>query len=57
MEIFTATMIAEGVEDASDHEEYLEAWQLLVNTGIVWQLQGWFGRTAMDLINSGDIHQ
>lgn len=56
MEIFTATMIAEGVEDASDHEEYLEAWQLLVNTGIVWQLQGWFGRTAMDLINNGDIH-
>jgi hypothetical protein len=56
MEIFTATMIAEGVEDASDHEEYLEAWQLLVSTGIAWQLQGWFGRTAMDLINNGDIH-
>jgi len=57
MEIFTATMIAEGAEDASDHEEYLEAWQLLVSTGIAWQLQGWFGRTAMDLINNGDIHQ
>jgi hypothetical protein len=56
MNIFTATMIAEGVEDADDHEQYLEAWQLLVSTGIAWTLQGWFGRTAMDLINNGDIH-
>lgn len=55
MQIFNATMIAEGVEDADDHEQYIEAWQLLVDTGICWQLQGWFGRTAQDMINNGDL--
>ena len=52
MDIFTATMIAEGVEDA-DEATQIEAWQLLIDTGTVWQLQGFFGRTAMDLINRG----
>ena len=54
MDIFTATMICEGVEEA-DQETQLEAWQLLVNTGVVWQLQGSFGRMAEDLINQGLI--
>jgi hypothetical protein len=53
MGTFTATMIAEGVEEASSEEEYLEAWQLLINTGLAWQLQGWFGRTAKELIDAG----
>lgn len=56
MDIFTATMIAEGVDDVETEEEYFAAWQLLVDTGIVWQLQGFFGRTATDMINNGDIH-
>lgn len=55
MDMFTATMIAEGVEgfEAESEEEYLEAWQLLIDTGTCWQLQGWFGRTARDLIEAG----
>jgi hypothetical protein len=53
MDNFTATMIAEGVEEVETEEEYLEAWQHLIDTGLCWQLQGWFGRTATDLINSG----
>lgn len=56
MDIFTATMIAEGVEEVSTEEEYLEAWQLLVDTGVAWQLQGFFGRTAAALIEAGHIH-
>ena len=56
MDIFSATMIAEGVDDVETQEEYFAAWQLLVDTGIVWQLQGFFGRTATDMINNGDIH-
>jgi hypothetical protein len=52
MDTFTATMVAEGVQEAS-REEQVEAWQHLIDTGICWQLQGWFGRTARDLIESG----
>ena len=54
MNIFEATMIAEGVDEA-DEETQIEAWQTLVDTGVAWQLQGWFGRTATDLINQGVI--
>lgn len=52
---FDAVMITEGVEDASI-ERQLEAWQLLVDTGLAWQLQGWFGRTAQQLIDQGLIN-
>jgi len=55
MGIFTATMIAEGVDSPESEEQYLEAWQLLVDTGTCWQLQGWFGRTATSLINAGHV--
>jgi hypothetical protein len=56
MDIFTATMIAEGVEEACDEEQYLEAWQKLIDTGTCWQLQGFFGRTAANLIAEGLCH-
>lgn len=56
MDTFTAIMIAEGVEDAESEEQYLEAWQLLVDTGMAWSLQGWFGRTARHLIEQGLIN-
>lgn len=52
---FDAVMIAEGVEDASIDRQ-LEAWQQLVDTGLVWRLQGWFGRTAQQLIDQGLIN-
>jgi len=52
MDIFTAVQICEGVEPA-DEETTIEAWQLLIDTGTVWQLQGWFGRQATALIDAG----
>jgi len=51
---FKATMIAEGVDEASA-EETLEAWAHLIKTGLAWTLQGWFGRTASSFIDEGYI--
>lgn len=56
LDIFTATMIAEGVEEVQTEEEYLAAWQLLIDTGTCWSLQGWFGRMATNLIEAGRCH-
>lgn len=54
-DIFGACMVVEGSEEVKTEEEYLAAWQYLVDTGVVWQLQGWYGRTARDLIEAGQI--
>ena len=53
MDTYTAVMICEGVEEPESEEQAIEAWQYLIDTGIVWQLQGWFGRTATCLIDQG----
>ena len=52
MENFEAVMIAEGAEPAT-REEQLEAWQHLIDSGLAWSLQGWFGRYANHLIEEG----
>ena len=53
MSTFDAIMIAEGAEQVESEEQYLEAWQILIDTGMAYQLQGWFGRTANQLIEEG----
>lgn len=52
MDPFTAVMIAEGITVA-DEKTVTQAWQYLIDTGIVWRLQGWFGRAAAQLIENG----
>ena len=53
MDSFQAVGIAEGFIECDDEGQVIEAWQYLVDTGMAWQLQGWFGRTANRLIEQG----
>jgi hypothetical protein len=55
MDDYTAVGIAEGFIDADDEQQIIDAWQHLVNTGLAWRLQGWFGRAAAALIERGVI--
>lgn len=57
MDTFDAVMIAEGVQEPESEEQLVEAWQLLIDTGMCWQLQGWFGRQAKALIDAGICHK
>lgn len=49
MTTFEAIEIIEG-PTKRDGEDLIEAWQFLIDTGVCWQLQGWYGREAMRLI-------
>ena len=57
MDNFNAIGIAEGFIKADSEEQMVEAWQHLVDTGLAWQLQGSFGRTATSLIEQGVINE
>jgi len=51
MDSYTAIGCAEGFIDATEDQQ-IEAWQYLIDTGLAWTLQGWFGRTAAHLIEN-----
>jgi hypothetical protein len=59
MTSYDAALIAElNMEPPGDTEEekdaaFIAAWQLLIDTGLVWELQGWFGRQADQMIEEG----
>ena len=55
MDSYRATGLAEGWIPSDNEDEIIEAWQYLHDTGLAYQLQGWFGRTAQDLLNNGII--
>ena len=57
---YEAVSIAESFcnsEPLIPEQEYIEAWQHLIDTGLAWTLQGWFGRTAIALIEAGVCHR
>jgi len=48
-------MLSLTYNDPVSDEEALAFWQKMVDTGMAWRLEGWFGRTAVSLIESGEI--
>lgn len=50
--LYDAVMIAEGERPVSEDEQ-IDAWQYLIDSGAAWQLQGFFGRYAAQLIEAG----
>ena len=59
MTLYLAVAIAEGFNEGEEpsKERIIEAWQYLHDTGNAYKLQGWYGRTARDLINEGIIKE
>ena len=53
---YKATGLAEGFIEGTE-QEIMEAWQYLHDTGLAYELQGWFGRTAQYLISEGIINE
>jgi hypothetical protein len=60
---YLATAIAEGFCEGENanywgtKEQQIEAWQYLHDTKLAYKLQGWFGRTAQNLIEQGIINK
>jgi hypothetical protein len=54
---YLATAYAEGFCEGENatQEETIEAWAYLIKSGLCFQLQGFFGRTASNLIEEGYI--
>jgi len=54
---YTACGIIEGFVDiphnVDEYAAHVMAWQYLIDTGVCWTLQGFYGRTAQDLIARG----
>ena len=55
MNNYEATGLAEGFIEAESEEQVIDAWQHLHDTGLAYKLQGWFGRTAQNLLKQGII--
>lgn len=53
---YDACSVVEGFcEGTPTPQQYLAAFQYLVDTGDAWRLQGWYGRKAAGLIEEGII--
>ena len=55
MDIFDAIIDIE-CNDVTQ-ERYIECYQTLIDSGVVWELQGSHGRTASMLISQGLCHE
>lgn len=50
------TKIMEFESGLMSEADEIELFQALVDTGLAWSLQGFYGRTAASLIEAGKVH-
>ena len=55
MNLLRAVSLVEGDAEAESEEEVISAWQYLHDSGAAYSLQGWYGRTAIYLLQRGVI--
>ena len=53
MKKLNAIMIIEGAEPETYEGQIIDAWQHLIDSAVVWKLQGFYGRNAQALIERG----
>lgn len=41
--------------DVAEEEDFARAWQYLHDTGLAYQLEGWYGRRAKEFLDRGWI--
>ena len=57
LSVFDCCAIIEGFDDEPHtQDEVIAAFQRLIDLGVVWSLQGFYGRTAYNLIEEGICH-
>lgn len=54
---YLASGYAEGFEEPSSIKDIIKAWSYLIGTGLVYRLQGWYGRNANAMIEQGVINE
>ena len=58
LDVFEACSTIEGWDGKEvSEQEVIDAYQFLIDTGVIWQLQGWYGRNAARLIQEGLCHE
>ena len=55
MDTLEARLIVEGSREDATLAQQQQAWSHLIGTGLCWELQGWYGRTARGLIEAGEF--